>query len=387
MKRILQKLNLDVGDLAVEDAMLRAERAYHRRGTEILQFEKYHIFDYMQNDIARIRDKIAEDGDLIRYCYFLSEILETGDSSAIASLSSPCKDRKDEMFDLLPLFGLLDRIPDMVRNLRARCVPEDVVLDTCKMFQNQVQDFVDLHHRYGISDYVLWLWRFLQCRIIRVGRFNLEMTLYQAPFEILTDGNRCVAIPNGLTFHKSGRVLGSVGCEATDGSFDGAFWENDSCFSGLVTENGLCKRETAQYAKSEWRLAVTRGTPVISVHIPSGGPLSPDVCERDLARGKELINRCFGEYRHFYCKSWLMDPQLGDLLNQKGNLFRFAERFLRFPAKSQGRAVFTYAYQLPADTPPERLPEHTTLAKAVKKHLCAGGHIYESCGIIVDGEV
>ncbi len=55
MKRILQKLNLDVGDLAVEDAILRAERAYRRGGTEILQFEKYNIFDYMQNDIARMR--------------------------------------------------------------------------------------------------------------------------------------------------------------------------------------------------------------------------------------------------------------------------------------------------------------------------------------------
>lgn len=386
MEKILERMQLHTAGLCLQDVIERAENAYLSRGKDILQFEKHNVFDYMEEDIKRIRDRAAKDADLVRYCYFLSEVLRTEDSVMLSRLSSPCKEKKDALYDLLPIFALLDHIPAMTQNLRERGVPEDVIQDTCKMFQNQVQDFIDLHGHPGISGYVTWLQLFLQCKIIRVGRLNLEMTTYGDSFEIITNGEKVAAIPNSVSFHKSGRVLGSVGCEEAEDSFVGIFSEKEDAFCGLVTENGLCTSQTMQYNKRTWRRVITKGTPVISVHIPSGGSLSPEICERDLARGKAIIQKCFGNYRHFYCASWLLDPMLGELLNHRGNLCRFAERFLRFPFKSDGTSVFGYVFHQPADTAPALLPEETSLAKAIKAHLCRGGHIYGACGVIVDME-
>ena len=386
MEKFLRRFIYDVGDVPLNGLLLRAEQAYLSGGTDIMEFEKYNIFDVLRDDIARVRDKAVKDRELVRYCYFLSEVIREGGPGLISRFSSPCKELKDETYDLLPLFALLDHIPSMVGELRRRGVPEDIIEDTRKMFQNQVEDFVALYHRLGVRSYVSWLCQFLQCRIIRVGRFNLEMTTYREPFDILSNGSQCVAIPKQISFHRSGQILGSVGCEDAVGSFESDFAEKDGHFRGIVTENGICRPQRVQYSKSEWRTIITEGTPVISVHIPSGGSLSPDVCEADLARGKAIINECFGEYRHFFCKSWLLDTQLEELLDHRGNLCSFGQRFLRFPFKSNGKGVFEYVLLMPSDTPLDSLPEKTSLARAVKAHLCSGGHIYGSCGIIADME-
>ena len=386
MERMLQRLNFDIKDLSLNELTDRAEYAYEMRGTDIMQFEKYNIFDVMKDDIAAIRDQALKNADLVRYCYFLSEIIREDNHALISHFSSPLKERKDEVYDLLPLFALLDHIPQMISNLREQNVPESIIADTCEMFQNQVGDFLKLNHRFGVSDYVSWLCLFLRCKIIRVGRFNLEMTTYREPFEILTNGKSCVALPNQVIFHQSGNVLGSIGCENADNSFEATFVESDCYFRGLAIENALCKPQAVQYDKKEWKHIITYGTPIISIHIPSGGSLYPDVCEQDLARGKEIINQCFGEYRHLFCKSWLLDPQLGEMLDRRGNLHAFAKRFLRFPIKSNGMGVFEYVFACAPNTPLESLPENTTLAKSIKRHLLSGGHIHGACGIIMDTE-
>ena len=49
----------------------RAKALFAEKGADILDFERYAIYTYMEPDIARIRDIIAEDGDSILYAYFL----------------------------------------------------------------------------------------------------------------------------------------------------------------------------------------------------------------------------------------------------------------------------------------------------------------------------
>jgi hypothetical protein len=229
----------------------------------------------------------------------------------------------------------------------------------------------------------MWLLHFINCDIIRIGRFNFEKCIYKSPFEIFERGGVLKALPKGVTFHRSGQVLGSIGCESEDGSFTADIEETDESYIGYNVENGVCKNEKITLDKSEWKKVLTYGDTVVSVHIPTGGKMTDEICERDFSRCREVFDKSFGGYKAFYCNSWLLDPQIKTLMGKETNLTKFADRFEKFPTKSSGGDVFEYVYLLPSTTLPEKLPENTSFGVAVKKHLMSGGHIYGSKGVFL----
>jgi len=361
----------------------RAKALFAEKGADILDFERYAIYTYMEPDIARIRDIIAEDGDSILYAYFLYAAIEAGDNDAIVALSCPNHHLSDEKYDLLPLFSMLYCIPDQVRTLRRKGVPEDVIAATLNMYEAQVQDFVNIHDHYGICEYVDWMMRFVRCDIIRVGRFNLEICPYEDDFDIFENNGKLAVLPKGVTFHRSGQVLGNAGCEDTEGSFTAELVETDAYYEGCLIEDCIAKNERIRLDKRHWKRYITTGDTVICVHIPDGEPLTPETCRRDLARGRKIIHECFCETKAFFTYTWLLSPQLRDIIGRERNLTTFGKMFYRFPAASDGSAPFDYVFHCPKDTPLEQVPVKNRFARAVRDFMIDGGFIWEVQGIIL----
>ncbi len=305
-----------------------AKTAFEQNGDSILDFEKLNIYTYLKEDLAKIRDEIRKDDKNILYCYFLNSVLKTNDIKLITAVCKPKASEKNEIFDTLPLFSLLYEVPGMCKRLAEKGVPQDVIDATCNMFENQVQDYIYLYGHFGISAYVIWMNMFTNNQIIRVGRFNIEIAKFGNYFVYQTK-------------------------------------------SGLL----LCENEI------EGTPIAKPGDPIISVHIPSGGKLDFDENTVDLKRAAKIVTDCFGEFKLFYCNSWLLDPKIKEVLGKETNITRFADRFTRFPVASSGTSVFHYLY-LTADTENiDALPENTSMQKAIKKHLQSGGKILNFLGI------
>ncbi len=360
----------------------KAVQLLHSRGSDILEFEQYRAFSELTEPVCRIRDLVKTDPDTLLYCYLVSALLEAGEDALLQAVASPCKDLHQEYYDALPLFGLLDRIPAMLALHQAQGIPEQVSRDTVRMFENQTQDFLALHGHIDICTYVTWLARFLQGKVFRIGRFNLELACYEFPYDVFRCRTETVIFPRDVWFHRSGMELGAVGCEAAEGSFFAAVTEDDDYFCGIPIRDGLAVNQPARLKKDQWHRVLTQGDAVISVHIPSGGPLTPEICDQDLAYGKALLDRCFGHDHLLFCASWLLDPQISRLLEKPTNLTRFADRFIRFPLNTPS-TVYTYVWNLPGPCPPEDLPADSSLARAIRKHLLSGGYIYGACGVIL----
>lgn len=356
---------------------------YEKYGDKIMDFEQYNIYTYMKDDIARIRGKLVWDRDNIVYCYTLARAIGANDRAAIKQLSKPRAQDNDELFDTLPLFALLWFIPEMRKKHGQMGIPSDVTEATCNMFENQVQDFVDLNHRYGISHYVGWLKSFLDCKIVRIGRFNFEKAAYNSPFDVFENDGRLAVLPKGVTFHRNGQILGGVDCSDEEVSFFADIEETDDSFIGYRIENGIALNERVTFKKSEWKRVLTQGDDIISVHIPSGGRMDDEVCDRDIARCREIFDTCFGGYKAFYCNSWLLDPQIKTIMGKDTNLTKFADRYTKFPTKNIENDVFEYVYLLSHTTPLEELPENTSFGRAVKQHLMEGKHIYGARGVFL----
>jgi len=135
---------------------------------------------------------------------------------------------------------------------------------------------------------------------------------------------------------------------------------------------------------------LSKGEPFLDVHIPESGPMSPDACAEAFQQARDFFPRHFPEDRAswFGCISWLLDPQLQELLPHGSNILDFQRRFETRRVIEQGNpSVFAFVFHRPdldaADDPDvDGLPQNTTLERALVDFYAQGGRLYPALGVI-----
>lgn len=118
-----------------------------------------------------------------------------------------------------------------------------------------------------------------------------------------------------------------------------------------------------------------RGRPVINLHIPEDGPLEIAACRDSFRRMAEF----FAAYRPDFayegavCTSWLLDPQLRQLLKPDANILRFQEFGERFEADEPSDAVFRVFGVKAAEQGLDAVEPATSLQRAMADFIRRGG--------------
>ena len=197
-------------------------------------------------------------------------------------------------------------------------------------------------------------------------------------------GDRMI-LADGVTLHESGFALGAVGYEDESGAWEATVTETDEAWIGHpYRENGRVSKDSVTLPKEEWRVILAPEDDVISLHIPPDGSLSPESVDETIALTREFVARYLPDLnpRAFVCGSWMLDPQLEELMGEDSNIVKFGKRFMRMTQKSSGRDVFYFIFLKPhsAEFELEELPEHTRLERALKAHYLSGKVIYSTYG-------
>jgi len=123
-----------------------------------------------------------------------------------------------------------------------------------------------------------------------------------------------------------------------------------------------------------------KGDWVLNVHIPSGGKLLHDEILDSYGRGAELFRKLMPDiaWNGFICESWMLSPQLEELLGSSSNIVRFAADYQLYDV-ADDEGFYTYAFVKKLDDL-RALPEITTLQRAMKAYLLAGGRILSGRG-------
>ncbi len=156
--------------------------------------------------------------------------------------------------------------------------------------------------------------------------------------------------------------------------FDGAFWIFNH-FQGGLFQLGRLQYElgTAAYDAPGF----VTGDPILEMHIPAIGPLTPGSCDASQDEARTFFARHFPEtpYRFGTCESWLLDEQLTDVLPESSNIVSFQQRFTHDDAYSSPGdddiIRFTFGW-LPEDL--GELPQDTTLQRGIVKKIREGHH-------------
>ncbi|WP_091521220.1 acyltransferase domain-containing protein [Microlunatus soli] len=124
---------------------------------------------------------------------------------------------------------------------------------------------------------------------------------------------------------------------------------------------------------------------VISTHIPEAGPLTPEAVAESFGRARAFFGRYFADYPTtlFHCASWLLDPQLVEVLAPESNMVAFQQLWeLRGePRDGDGDALF-FVFRRRGEVDHTTLPQRTSLERAIVARLNDGGHWSVREGVI-----
>lgn len=161
---------------------------------------------------------------------------------------------------------------------------------------------------------------------------------------------------------------------------------------GLDTQEWLtCAWSGALYwfGRLQLNLLEFEGRHVLSVHIPQTGPLLPEQVDASFEAARAFFAEHFADYpaRDLHCSSWLLDPQLVEVLSPTSNMVAFQRRWrLVGEPKPADAATIYFVFRRRAAPGTELdlagLPRQTTLERAILDHLDAGGHWHSWTGLI-----
>ncbi len=167
----------------------------------------------------------------------------------------------------------------------------------------------------------------------------------------------------------------------------GAVWllnptQTDAGYTGTVYRRGGQTADPVTLPREAYTLWVAPGEDILSVHIPKGTDLSAESCARTYREARDFFARHYPDkaFKAFYCRSWLMDPDLEKLLSPGSRIASFQRFYARYPFPSNGGEVFVFVHPTPFNDYNE-LPERTTLERALKQRYLDNDPIYRYAGL------
>lgn len=377
MKELCKALNIKESPL-YEMVFAAAMAEYELKDTYIVADERiyeviqnYGIFEKWKDELLKAAKGIRNNKNLLRFVYLLKHVLaEEGIFDELIKIELP-ENEEALCYDFASFFAIVPLLEDMKKRYDKRKLPNEQFMESLVEFEDKANDYYRTNKRPGLKRHVIWLYKFIHLKILRVGRLN---------FEIFKDYDAYVTVfENKKGEHQ---ILLSGEC------FNTEIKETDSCYIGVRSNPyDTTKREEVVLPKSDWKVFLKRGDPIVSVHIPAGGKLLTNLCEQAYKRMLDILNTYFSDYKYklFACEySWLMDPKLAEHLNENSNILNFQKKYTLYQNNSSQDAVYDFLFFEPHSTPIEKLPEDTSLRRNIKQLYINGGHIYEQGGLIFE---
>ncbi|MDH2444084.1 acyltransferase domain-containing protein [Amnibacterium sp. CER49] len=127
----------------------------------------------------------------------------------------------------------------------------------------------------------------------------------------------------------------------------------------------------------QYELVQHDGGWVLSTHIPETGPLTPAAVDESFAQATDFFAEHFSDRPadRFHCSSWLLDPQLAEVLDPESNMVRFQQRWtLEGEGTVADADAIYFVFRKRGEVDRATLPRDTTLQRAILDRLDAGGH-------------
>lgn len=298
-------------------------------------------------------------------------------------------DADKKLEGVFPAVVLLSGYDRLERMHNERHIPEHIILDSLASLDSCMNAYRNRSGHPGLGMfYFQWMQLYFNAKLYRIGRLNFEMRAFANPikvFQNIHDGTIVALSDDGVKYRGDGLVEGTNDIFDESGGWEATFTETMAHYQGYpIHKDGYVLKNQVVLNKMDWRKTLSPGDPVISIHIPGKGPFTYDICRDSFIRARDFFAAYYADlpYNAMYCVSWLLDPQLQQLLDESSNLVQFMKWFHLFPVKSNDSGLYFFVFKCEKGNIDE-LPEKTSLQRKLKQFMKSGGHMHNGGGFIL----
>lgn len=372
-----------------ETVRLNVEKEYNECGVFFLNEDyiralnsKTSAFALTEPELICAARTLSENAEAAKYTLFVCRAMEDREllSKHLKYFEFP-----DREFPFLAILAFLPSIEKIHSNLCNLGLPDEVVLDTLRQFEDCMFLYEERFGCLGLNKrYFDHLQRYVDGKILNIGRLRFE--LYKNKDVYLLESRKTgkqILFVDGERMNSDGLYADTPPIKENCTGFDAFLRENETSYIGTpIGDDGKCKNFPIELDKSEYFMRVGKGDDIIAVHIPAKGALTREACEKSYDQAKEIFKSIYPEcdFKAFRCHSWMMAPELRDILKPGSNLLEFQSPYKKYPSHTKGEDVLNFVFKMKF-TSYNDLPEDTSLQRALKKIYLSGGYLYEYSGL------
>lgn len=279
------------------------------------------------------------------------------------------------VFYLLIAMGMVPRVRAVHRSMG---VPDEVTRETC----TEVSCFAGNFHRMtggrlGIAWNTLgWLRLYPAGKLFRLGRFEYMIQPFRGGVEVYRQRETGAVIalaPDGARYTPEGYADRTEGRDA-EHDWTATLVRGDEAITGTpISPRGMAVRQEVRLPLPEWECVLKEGDPVLDMHIPAGGDMTPERCGDSMRRAVPFFERFFPDNgcRAIRSSSWIFNTQFEEIRLSSDNLVAYQRELYLYPTPSNGRDGLWFVF-LQDNLDPAALPRDTSLRRGVADYLLAG---------------
>lgn len=289
------------------------------------------------------------------------------------------------MFPVIIVLGLLDRT---IAYYGSKQIPEEVLIETLNDLTIWMKHQFVHNGFWGLTEFS-WVLNHVSGQLFRLGRLQFAHKAFNHAVVVLRNtniGEVVILSEPGVDYRRDGRVDGTNGKYDPEQGWQAQYDESDESFivGNPIRSSGFASQEAVRLSASDWRVVLQRGDPVLEVHIPEDGPMRPEQCRESFDNAVRFYSERFPEkpFRAFVCTSWLLDPQLADLVPAPANITSFQKMFSLFPVLSDERETYRRVFGTD-DLDPVTASRDTGLRRAIVEFAEAGHLVHGGGGLLL----
>jgi hypothetical protein len=128
---------------------------------------------------------------------------------------------------------------------------------------------------------------------------------------------------------------------------------------------GRLEYEKGKFKKGNHEMNI--GDCVINVHIPRGGKLDVEECDKSFKAAIQFFKRQGYDFKAFACDSWMLDEQFGKIAGEGCNLQSFAKRFKKFPSDDYNDGFKKFLFENDFDNLDDAIIVSTLQKKVIER--------------------
>lgn len=348
--------------------------------------EDVGLTEEMGKVLAEFAVRVAKDPEAVDFFWYCRHRV-LHDKTLVESWEEqwpPLDEYYGQEAGLLNVLVMLSCVPEMLATYAKIGLPKEIMLDTVGDLKRWMEtDYYYLHFKkWGITPWIArWLCKHWQARILHLKRLQFGPDKLALPLRVYRRrGLRnliCLAEP-GLRFGSTGDAWSEC-CGPDPGAWTSIFKEEgDAVVGNPITGDGKAHRETVRLKLKDWRLVLKQGDDMLSINIPTGGPLSFEACGESYELAYKVYPKYFPDYdfKGFWTKSWLLDSRFDGLLPPDSNIVRLQRELFLFPGiQGDNDQIYNRVFGWGV-TDYKKVEWKTSLQKAVGAYFDQGGHFH-----------